>query len=95
MSVYTVLYSVVIIVCSGLLKGIKLLLGLKILMKRGENVKALTDEEREKRFAEDTWLGYFNRYLLEHSAISEKEYKKMTEKIAMRRSKFSSDRAVV
>ena len=64
-------------------------------MKRGENVKALTAEEREKRFAEDAWLSYFNRYLFEQGTISEKEYKKMTEKIAMRRSKFSRDRAAM
>ena len=27
--------------------------------------KVLTDEEREKRMAEDIWLNYFNRYLFE------------------------------
>ena len=42
--------------------------------------KVLTDEEREKRMAEDIWLNYFNRYLFEHGTISEKEYKRMTEK---------------
>ena len=47
--------------------------------------KVLTDEEREKRMAEDIWLNYFNRYLFEHGTISEKEYKKMTEKIATRK----------
>ncbi len=52
--------------------------------------KDLTDAEREKiekRFAEDVWLNYFNKYLFEHGTISEKEYKKMIEKIVMRRSK--------
>ena len=44
--------------------------------------KVLTNEEREKRMAEDIWLNYFNRYLFEHGTISEKEYKKMTELIA-------------
>ena len=53
--------------------------------------KALTDEEREKRMAEDLWLNYFNRYLFEHGTISEKEYKKMTEKIAMRKTKLISE----
>ena len=35
--------------------------------------KVLTNEEREKRMAEDIWLNYFNRYLFEHGTISEKE----------------------
>ena len=39
--------------------------------------KVLTDEEREKRMAEDIWLNYFNRYLFEHGTISEKEYKRI------------------
>ncbi len=46
--------------------------------------KEATNEERERRMAEDIWLNYFNRYLYEHGTISEKEYKKMTEKIAAR-----------
>ena len=53
--------------------------------------KVLTDEEREKRMAEDLWLNYFNRYLFENGTISEKEYKKMTEKIAMRKTKPISE----
>ena len=57
--------------------------------------KVLADEEREKRFAEDAWLNYFNRYLFEHGTISEKEYKKMTEKIASRKSKLSNDRSAM
>lgn len=61
-------------------------------MKGGDTVrKALTDEEREKRFAEDAWLNYFNRYLFERGTISEKEYKKMTEKIMVRKSKLSRE----
>ena len=57
-------------------------------MKRGELMKkVLADEEREKRFAEDAWLNYFNRYLFSSGVISEKEYKRMTEKIALRRAK--------
>ena len=47
--------------------------------------KVITDEEREKRMAEDMWLNYFNRYLFESGTISEKEYKRMTEKIAARK----------
>ena len=54
--------------------------------------KVITDEEREKRMAEDIWLNYFNRYLFENGTISEKEYKKMTELIAIRKSKRSPER---
>ena len=56
--------------------------------------KALSEDERnksEKRFAEDAWLNYFNRYLFESGTISEKEYKKMTEKIAARGAKLSRE----
>ena len=52
--------------------------------------KALLDDSLEKKLAEDIWLNYFNRYLFEQNAISEKEYKKMTEKIAMRKVKLSN-----
>ena len=48
-----------------------------------------SNEELEKRSAEDIWLNYFNRYLFEHGQISEKEYKQMTEKIAARRKNIS------
>ena len=54
--------------------------------------KVLTNEEREKRMAEDIWLNYFNRYLFEHGTISETEYKKLTELIAIRKSKRSPER---
>ncbi|MBQ8288763.1 MAG: hypothetical protein IJX76_08370 [Clostridia bacterium] len=54
--------------------------------------KTLTDEEREKRMAEDIWLCYFNRYLFEHGTISEKEYQKIIELIAIRKSKRSLKR---
>ena len=65
-------------------------------MERGEIVKkALSAEEREKRFSEDSWLNYFNRYLFENDIISEKEYKKMTEKISMRKTKLSLDKNVM
>lgn len=57
--------------------------------------KALFDENNEKRLSEDIWLNYFNRYLFEHGTISEKEYKKMTEKIAMRESKLSHNRTAL
>ena len=57
--------------------------------------KGLLNDEREKRLAEDIWLNYFNRYLLEHGTISEKEYKKMTEKIAARKASLSSDKRIV
>ena len=59
-------------------------------MKRGEVVKrTLLDEEREIRLYEDLWLNYFNRYLFENGTITEKEYKKMVEKIANRKAKLS------
>jgi hypothetical protein len=51
--------------------------------------RALPYDEREKQFAEDAWLNYFNRYLFEQGTISEKEYKKMTEKIATRKARLS------
>lgn len=51
--------------------------------------KALFDGEREKIFAEEMWLNYFNRYLFEKGTISEKEYKQMTEKITARKTKLS------
>lgn len=54
--------------------------------------KVITDEEREKRMAEDIWLNYFNRYLYEINTISEKEYKRMTEKIAARKAKRYPER---
>ncbi|MGM9684005.1 MAG: hypothetical protein ACI3XQ_10460 [Eubacteriales bacterium] len=55
--------------------------------------KVLNDEEREKRMAEDIWLNYFNRYLFECGTISEKEYKRMTEKIAARKLKINPESA--
>lgn len=57
--------------------------------------KVLTDEMREIKFAEDVWLNYFNRYLFEQGIISEKQYKKMTEKIAMRKSKLSREKSAM
>lgn len=51
--------------------------------------KALLDDERERRMAEDIWLNYFNRYLFETGTVSEKEYKKMTEKITTRKARLS------
>ena len=68
-------------------------------MKRGVFVeKVLSEEEREKleiKFAEDVWLNYFNKYLFENGTISEQEYKKMTEKIAARKTKLSRRRNAV
>ena len=49
-------------------------------MKQSRNA-----DELEKRVAEDIWLNYFNKYLYEHGTISDKEYKKMIEKIAKRK----------
>lgn len=56
--------------------------------------KALLNDVQELRFAEAAWLNYLNRYLFEQGTISEKEYKKMTEKIANRKAKLSHDRRV-
>ncbi|MBQ8817874.1 MAG: hypothetical protein IJZ83_04795 [Clostridia bacterium] len=53
--------------------------------------KKSTNEEREKQMAESLWLNYFNRYLFEHGTISEKEYKKMTDKIAQRTHRHTRD----
>jgi hypothetical protein len=39
--------------------------------------------ERERRMAEELWLNYLNRYLVEVGAISQKEYTRMTELIAL------------
>lgn len=51
--------------------------------------KDLSEESVSIRFAEDAWLNYFNRYLFTHGIISEKEYKRMTEIIAMRKTRLS------
>ena len=56
--------------------------------------KALLDDEREKRMAEDIWLNYFNRYLFEKAVITEKEFNRMTEKISLRRSECLLRRAM-
>jgi hypothetical protein len=56
-------------------------------------MQVIAKEEREKRFAEDVWLNYLNRYLFEHGTISEKDYKKMTEKIVVRRSKIRHEKS--
>jgi len=53
--------------------------------------KVLTNEERERLFAEEAWLQYLNRYLLLNHVISDKEYKLMLEKIASRKSKLSHE----
>jgi len=54
--------------------------------------KALLSETQKKIVAEDIWLNYLNRYLFECGTISETEYKKMTEKIAIRKAKLSRNR---
>ncbi len=48
--------------------------------------KSLSDDERESRMAEDLWLNYLNRYLLEHQVITEREFTLVADKIAARRS---------
>ena len=54
--------------------------------------RIVPDEEREKSMAEDIWLNYFNRYLFQNGTISEKEYKRMTEKIAIRNARKTPER---
>jgi len=54
--------------------------------------KIATEEEREKLIAEDLWLNYFNRRLYMNGTITEKEYKRMTEKIATRKAIRSRER---
>lgn len=44
--------------------------------------KLPTDEERETRLAEALWMNYFNRFLFDEGTITEKEYKRMVDKIA-------------
>ncbi len=39
------------------------------------------DEKNIKAEIEKTWLLYFNKYLLEHNVITEKEYYAMNNKI--------------
>lgn len=56
--------------------------------------KALLNDEAEKCFAEDAWLNYLNRYLFESGTITEKQYRKMTEKIAARKVKLSHGRKI-
>lgn len=45
--------------------------------------RTLSEDEREKLTAEMLWLNYFNKYLYEHGTITEREYKRMVEMIAM------------
>lgn len=46
-------------------------------------VKPQTNEECEKHLAEALWLNYFNNFLFQEGTITEKEYKRMVEKIAV------------
>ena len=47
-----------------------------------------------KQFSEEVWLNYFNKYLFENGVISESNYSKMTEKIAIRCARFSNKGSV-
>ena len=49
---------------------------------------------REKRVAEDLWLSYFNRYLLEHGVISEQDHNKMVAKIAERKPRSQTQKII-
>ena len=44
----------------------------------------LTPEERKRIVAETIWLNYFNKQLFQHGTITEKEYRRMFEKIIVR-----------
>ena len=56
----------------------------------------MSNKEREKSFADQAWLNYFNKYLFESGVISEKEYKKMVEKIAARKpSKLPREKSAI
>ena len=56
----------------------------------------MSNEEREKSFAEQAWLNYFNRWLFEDGIITEKEYKRMVEKIAARKpSKLPREKSAI
>lgn len=58
-------------------------------MNEQNNAKA-----REKRVAEDLWLSYFNRYLLEHGVISEQDHNKMVAKIAERKPRSQAQKQI-
>ena len=45
--------------------------------------KPQINEEREKHLAEALWLNYFNNFLFQEGTITEIEYKRMVEKIAV------------
>ena len=46
----------------------------------------LSAEQRRKQLAEELWLGYFNRTLLERGVISQAEHNRMVAMIANRSS---------
>lgn len=50
-------------------------------------------EHRERAFAENAWLVYFNNYLYDHKVITEREYKLMVEKIAQHCAHYSHRRS--
>ncbi len=56
-------------------------------------VKDKSDNEKARLLAESIWLNYFNRYLFEHGTISEKEFGRMSEKIAQRKAKSERSHA--
>lgn len=53
-----------------------------------KNPNNTSQKKTESMFVEETWLMYFNKYLLENEAISQREYEQMVEKIARRYSKY-------
>lgn len=55
-------------------------------------VKEKSDNERARILSESIWLNYFNRYLFEHGTISEKEFGRMSEKIAEREARSERGR---
>ena len=54
--------------------------------------KKLLESEQEQLVAESLWLHYFNQHLYNRGSITDREYKRMIEKIAMRRPLLLSGR---
>ena len=52
--------------------------------------KKLLESEQERLVTESLWLHYFNQYLYDRGIITEREYKRLVEKISMRKSSSRS-----
>ena len=56
----------------------------------GKTYIAEPESKREREYAEQAYLEYFNHYLYTQNLISEKEYKRMVEEIARRSARSRS-----